>query len=148
MRALILGLLEEDDNAHQVIESLTQSGHAVHAVDTFTKAMAVFTAEHEPIDLIISDVHLENGGNVFDFMKWIKRNPITSGIPFVLFSFHPAGRAKYLEDGVKTSARLLGAAKYITMDKFDSDEFRKQIDSLLPSGAQIVAIQQPADSGE
>jgi CheY-like chemotaxis protein len=148
MRALILGLLEEDDNAHQVIESLTKSGHAVHAVDTFTKAIAMFTTEHEPVDLIISDVHLENGGNVFDFMKWVKRNPRTSDIPFVLFSFHPADRAKYLEDGVKTSARLLGAAKYITMDKFDSDEFRKQIDSLLPRGAQIVAIQQPADSGE
>jgi CheY-like chemotaxis protein len=85
------------------------------------------------VALIISDVHLENGGSVFDFLRWVKRHPIIRATPFVLFSCTPTSIAKYLEDGLKTSSRLLGAAKYITMDRFDSDEFNRQIDSLLPA---------------
>jgi CheY-like chemotaxis protein len=127
----ILALLEEDKNSRQVVESLTRSGHNVVLVQTFPKAIDVFEQQHK-IDLVISDVHLENGGNVFDFLRWMKRNPATSAIPFVLFSSHPTEAAKYLEDGVRVSARMLGAAKYITMGTFDSHEFRKQIDSLLP----------------
>lgn len=137
MRALILGLLEDGNNSHHVVKSLTQSGHDVDVVDTFTKAMDVFKQPHN-IDLIISDVHLENGGNVFDFLRWLKKNPATREIPFVMFSCQPTTMAKYLEDGVRASARTLGAAMYITMDTFDSDEFRKQIDSLLPAQAQLV----------
>ncbi len=129
---MILALLENDGNRHQVTESLTRSGHVVHVVDTFTKAIEVFQ-EPRKFDLIISDVHLENGGNVFDFMKWVKRNPASSKIPFVLFSFEPAAVAKYLEHGVKAASRALGAATYISMDKFDAEEFRKQIDLLLPA---------------
>ncbi len=131
MVALILGLLEECENSHQVASSLMKAGHKVQTVDTFAKAMAMFEQPHE-VDLIISDVHLENGGNVFDFLKWVRRNPSTSKIPFVLFSFKPKKLAKYLEDGVKTSARILGADLYITMEFFDSDEFNRTIDSLLP----------------
>ena len=45
--------------------------------------------------------------------------------------------AKFLDDGLKTSARLVGVAMYITMENFDCDEFRRQIDSLLPP--EVVA---------
>lgn len=113
------------------MESLAESGHTVHVVDTFTKAMMIFEQPHA-IDLIISDVHLENGGNVFDFLRWIKKNPLTKDIPFVMFSSQPTEMAKHLEDGIRTSSRMLGAAMYISMKNFDSDEFRKLIDSLLP----------------
>lgn len=144
MVALILGLLEEGENSQQVVSSLTKAGYRVHAVDTFTKAVAIFEQPHE-IDLIISDVHLENGGNVFDFLKWIRRNPLTSKIPFVLFSFKPKKLAQYLEDGVNTSARMLGADLYITMEHFDSDEFNKSIEALLPENKQVGA---PEPKGE
>jgi CheY-like chemotaxis protein len=106
-------------------------------VDKFTKAMEIFQKSSN-FDLIISDVHLENGGNVFDFMRWVKRNPASSKIPFVLFSCEPASMAKYLEHGVKAAARVLGAAMYITMDTFDAEEFRKQIDSLLPNDGPAI----------
>lgn len=130
MCAQILTLLEEDKNSHQVVESLSQSGHKVSAVQDFNRAIGLL--QERRFDLIISDVHLQNGGNVFDFLKWVKKNPKTSDIPFVLFSSQPSELAKYIEDGVRTSARVFGAAMYITMDVFNSDEFRKQIDSLLP----------------
>lgn len=131
MSARILALLELNENALQVEKCLKRSGHDVVAVPTFKRAIAMLH-QHYKIDLIISDVHLENGGSVFDFIRWLKNNPPADSAPLVLFSFNPTPRAKYLEDGVRTSARFLGVSKYITMETFDADEFRKQIDSLLP----------------
>lgn len=136
MHALILGLLEESEEADQVVASLKQSGHLVHVVDTFTEAMKV-VSQSEKIDLIISDVHLQNGGTVFDFLKWVRRNPETKSVPFVLLSFEPAPLAKYLDDSLKTTARLLGATKYIAMDEFEEKDFCTQIDSLLPRSDRI-----------
>jgi len=128
--AQILALLEQDQNSRQVVKSL--DGHNVIAPKNFPDAIRVLQDKH--VVLIISDVHLENGGTVFDFLRWVKRNSATCETPFIMFSSHPTVAAKYLEDGIRVSARMLGAAMYITMDPFDSDDFRKQIDSLLPVG--------------
>src|SRR5579883_2628439 len=111
MAALILALLEEHDNSKQVKACLESCGHEVFVVDTFVKAKALLKTQN--IDVIISDVHLENGGSVFDFLRWVKKLERTADIPFVLFSAKPSPMAKYLADGVRTSARMLGAAKYI-----------------------------------
>jgi CheY-like chemotaxis protein len=129
MSAQILALLELDENSTQVVESLKRSGHNVIACKNFVHAIIILQEKH--IDLIISDVHLENGGNVFDFLRWVKKNPATIETPFVMFSSKPSEMAKYVEDGVRISARVLGASMYVSMDKFDSDELRKQISSLL-----------------
>jgi CheY-like chemotaxis protein len=129
--ALVLGLLEDYENSKQVIKSLELSGHTVQVVRAFTEAMKILERPQR-IDLIISDVHLENGGNVFDFLRWIKRNPATKDIPFVLFSSEPTEIALHLEDGIRTSARMLGASMYISMREFDSNQFREMISSLLP----------------
>jgi len=137
--ARILALLELQENSRQVVQSLKESGHEVDVVETFTEATSLLHRQHK-IDLIVSDVHLENGGNVFDFLRWIKRNPAMGETMFVMFSSKPTRAAKYLEDGIRVSARMLGAAMYITMENFDSDEFRKKIDSLLPAGNQTMAL--------
>jgi CheY-like chemotaxis protein len=129
--AQILALLEHDDNSQLVIESLERSGHDIIRATNFKDAIEFL--QNRSVALILSDVHLENGGNVFDFMVWTNRNPLTITTPFVLFSNHPTPLAKHLEDGVRTTARLLGAAAFITADNFNSGEFRRQIDSLLPT---------------
>ena len=129
--ARILALLEDDEQSKIVIESLEQSGHIVDRSANFKDAIAYL--EKRGVVLILSDVHLENGGNVFDFLIWAKRNPLTSSTPFVLLSYQPTVLAKHLEDGLRTTARLLGARSYITTDRFKIGEFRKQIDSLLPA---------------
>ncbi len=129
MCAQILGLLELSENSHAVYECLTKRGHKVLLFKTFTEAITVIG--NSPIDLVISDVHLANGGSVFDFLVWVKSNPSTVGTPFVLFSSQPTILAKYLEHSIKITARVLGAAKYITMDTFDSNDFSEQIDALL-----------------
>ncbi len=130
MRKSVLALLEDDDNILQVTHSLNQSGHEITTPKNFPQAIEVLKVRH--VDLIISDVHLQNGGNVFDFLRWVRRHPATKNTPFVMFSSKPTPLAKFFEDGIRTSARLLGAEMYITMEDFDSGEFCKKIDSLLP----------------
>jgi CheY-like chemotaxis protein len=130
--AHILVLVEQDETSRQVVESLKRSGHNVTAAKCFSEAIRIIPTNR--IDMIVSEVHLENGGNVFDFMRWVKRNPATHAIGFVMFSSQPTVTAKYLEDGLRTTARILGASKYMSMDHFDSDEFSRQIDALLPEG--------------
>lgn len=138
MAALILALLEEHHNGNQVKVCLENCGYKVLVVDTFVKAIALL--KHQKIGLIISDVHLENGGNVFDFLRVVKDGRETCEIAFVLFSFQPTPRAKYLADGMRTAMRHLGAVKYIEMDTFNAREFQAQILSLVP------AEQQPVDN--
>ncbi len=130
MTALILALLEKHTNSQLVSECLQACGHEVIVVETFVKAKTIIKAQ--TVDLILSDVHLENGGSVFDFLRWVKKREQSCEIPFVLFSTQPSPIAKYLADGVRTSARILGAAKYIEMEILDPELLREQLDELLP----------------
>jgi CheY-like chemotaxis protein len=136
MAVLILALLEEHRNSDQVRTCLEDCGYKVFVVDNFVNAIAVLNTQK--IDLIVSDVHLENGGNVFDFLRRVKSGQRTSAIPFVLFSCQPTHMAKYLADGVRTASRYLGAVKYIEMETFDAAEFRMHINSLMPPEKQSI----------
>jgi CheY-like chemotaxis protein len=138
MAAVILGLLEEHSNAQQVKACLEECGHEVLVAHNFVQAKELLRSHSA--DLIVSDVHLENGGDVFDFLRWVKKNQKTSLIPFVLFSSQPTPLAKHLADGLRTSARILGAAKYIEMDVFDAAEFRNHIHSVLPKEKRSPSI--------
>lgn len=138
MAALIIALIEHPEEHAQVKRSLEQAGHEVVFVETFVRAKSVLK-EHE-FDLIISDVHLENGGSVFDFLKWVKSDPRLKPVPFVLLSLEPTKTAKYLADGVQTAARAFGAAKYIAMDKFDSEIFLQEIAELLPPSTAPMRV--------
>jgi CheY-like chemotaxis protein len=117
---------------------LEDCGHQVFLADTFVKAQQLIC--NHKIDLIISDVHLENGGTVFDFLRWVKKSEQleVSTIPFVLFSSKPTPMAKYLADGIRISSRTLGAIKYVEMETFDAAEFRRHINSVLPVGKQLT----------
>lgn len=129
MNALILTLIEEPANSKQVMDCLKESGHEVRVVDCFVKAKTHLLSQR--FDLIVSDVHLENGGNVFDFLSYVKSNELTSEIPFALFSLRPTPKAKYLADGVRMAAHALGADEYIEMEDFDRARFQDRVNSLL-----------------
>ena len=135
MVALIIALLEHSEHVAEVRGCLDEAGHEVFVVDSFAKAIALLK-EHS-FDLIISDVHLENGGSVFDFLKWVRSREPFRSIPFVLFSLEPNQLAKYLADGVQTAARHLGASKYISMEKFDPVRLKTEIAELLPGEATV-----------
>ncbi|MBA4076953.1 MAG: hypothetical protein C0508_18070 [Cyanobacteria bacterium PR.023] len=129
MKPHILALLELDENSAQVVECLKGIDRRTTVCKKFTQAIELL--EEKSCALIISDVHLENGGNVFDFLRWAKANPMTKDTPFVLLSCKPTKMAKYVEDGVRTTARLLGADLYLTFESFDPVSFRNQIEPLL-----------------
>lgn len=136
MTALIIALLEHPEQHAQVRGCLESAGHEVVVVCSFARAKAVL--QDHSFDMIISDVHLENGGTVFDFLNWVKSIPSLRPIPFVLFSLKPTKLAKYLADGVRTTARVFGADKYITMDELDSAIFAREIaELLLPAEAEV-----------
>lgn len=127
----IMALLERPEQVAEIKGYFENHGYEFEAVNTFTKAKAIL--QKEACDLIISDAHLQNGGTVFDFLKWVKNDTRLCAIPFVVFSLEPTDIAKYLSDGVRTSARFLGAARYISMDSFDSVFLTDEIAELLPA---------------
>lgn len=130
MVAKILALLEHPAAMELVGDSLEHFGHVVYRADKFQEAMEIL--RQREVDLIIGDVHLQNGGSIFDFLRWVKGDPHMHAVPFVCFSTEPAEVPKYLSDGVRTAARALGAAKYMTMEHFDRRTFMAEIDWLLP----------------
>lgn len=130
MAARILTLLEHSEAMELVGDSLEHFGHVVHRADNFQTAMEILR-QHE-VDLIIGDVHLQNGGSIFDFLRWVKGDPHMHAVPFVCFSTEPAEVPKYLCDGVRTAARALGAVKYMTMERFDRRTFMAEINWCLP----------------
>jgi CheY-like chemotaxis protein len=145
MDARILVTMEHPEQATLIGNSLEHYGHRVVKAATFHDSMEVL--RNSAVDLIISDVHLQNGGSVFDFLRWTKGDPHMHGIPFVCFSAEPPELGKYLSDGVRTAARALGAARYITMEHFDPTTFRHEIEWLLPlkSAGSYYAEQSATD---
>lgn len=130
MNATILALLEHPEGMKLIANSLEEFGYAVFKSDKFQDAMEIL--RNNDVDLIIGDVHLQNGGSIFDFLRWVKGDPHMRAVPFVCFSAEPREVPRYLADGVRTAARALGAARYLTMEKFDKALFRAEIEWLLP----------------
>ncbi len=130
MTAKIMVTMEHEDDRKLIADCLERVGHSVTRVDTFHNAMEILRSKD--FDLIISDVHLQNGGSVFDFLRWVKGDPHMIDVPFVCYSSEPALVAKYLSDGVRTAARSLGAARYISMVKFDGPTLLQELEWLIP----------------
>jgi len=130
MTAKILITMEHEEERTELGECLEHVGHKVTTVDTFHNAMEILRSAD--FDLIVSDVHLQNGGSVFDFLRWVKGDPHMRAVPFVCFSAEPPEVGRYLSDGVRTAARALGAARYVSMPQFDGPLFLHEIEWLIP----------------
>jgi CheY-like chemotaxis protein len=130
MAAKVLVTMQHEKERNQISACLERVGHEVVKVDTFYNAMEILRSTD--FDLIVSDVHLQNGGSVFDFLRWVKGDPHMRATPFVCFSAEPPELGKYLADGVRTAARSLGAARHISMEKFDERLFLHEIEWLIP----------------
>src|ERR1700722_16739375 len=130
MEARILVTMEHPEEMKLISDSLEHFGHCVTQSATFHAAMEFLRSAD--FDMIISDVHLQNGGSVFDFLRWVKGDPHMRPVPFVCFSAEPKEVGKYLADGVRTAARALGAARYVSMPQFDGPAFLHEINWLIP----------------
>jgi CheY-like chemotaxis protein len=144
MTARILVTMEHENDRQEIADCLEHVGHEVTKVDTFHNAMEILRSAD--FDLIVSDVHLQNGGSVFDFLRWVKGDPHMNPVPFVFFSAEPKEVGKYLSDGVRTAARALGAARYVIMPQFDGSAFLHEIEWLIPQ-EQIGSYYSGSQSG-
>jgi CheY-like chemotaxis protein len=138
--ASVIALLENSDHGVLLKSCLKESGVNLSVVDSYVKAKALVRLQ--PCSLIFCDVHLENGGSVFDFLKWVKDDAQLRSIPFVFLSIEPSFLAKYLADGVRVAARQLGAAKYISMEVFDAAHLQQELVEFLPKQEQSTQILQ------
>ncbi len=130
MSAKIIVTMEHEVQSKTIGDCLERVGHSVSKVYSFHNAMDLLRKSE--FDLIVSDVHMQNGGSVFDFLRWVKGDPHMCSTPFVCFSAEPPEVGKYLADGVRTAARSLGAARYIAMEVFDGPLFLQEIEWLIP----------------
>jgi two-component system sensor histidine kinase/response regulator len=125
---LRIALLELQIDALRVKAALEGADHNVTVIDNFSIAKPLL--QSAAFDVIIADVRLENGGSVFDFLRWIKSDPILKIIPVVLLSLRAGKLAKHLRDGLQIASRELGAAKYIVSEPLEPDYLNEQISDL------------------
>lgn len=126
----ILTLVESHQRWPRIISSLSRCGHNALLVDRYCDAIFLLNQSIK-CDLIISDVHLQNGGDVFDLLRWVRTSSDRADLPFIMLNCEPTLNARYLDETIRTTARLLGVSLYVTQEKFDSDELVGKIDMLL-----------------
>lgn len=121
----ILVLQEKQQNVLNIRRAVPDCELSI--VDTVESAVALLT--QEDFQLIISAVHLEFDGSVFDFLKMCK---VQASLPFIFYCSKSSTFARSVRDGLQIAARALGAEKYITMEEFDAQELRDEIVEFLP----------------
>lgn len=117
---------------HEAAEILTNSPHIVTLVDTFSEAMRLLQTEHT--DLVIADIRVQDAaseyGTVFDFLRWIKGDPLLRNVPFLCLSLDPNLNPTEV-DGLRIAARSLGASKFLIVQKCDQAIVWEEIGLLL-----------------
>jgi len=136
MVARILALLEDPELHAAMMGRFKRARHEVRIVQSLAQAKQAL--QEYSFDLIISEVHLENGGSAFDFLTWVRSDPARRPIPFVLLSINQSDLGRFLEDDVRKAARHLGAAKYISMKRLDPVLLAEELAPLLPGVPRLM----------
>lgn len=124
----ILVLQEIEGNADKIKDCLQSPSNQITVFHSQPEAMQFLNSSQ--VDLIITAVHLQSG-NVFDFLKWVKGDPINRDAKFVFFCAEPTEVARYVWPAVQTAAITLGADKYIAMECFDENKLRSELEEVL-----------------
>ncbi len=127
----ILALKERPEYALALKELIEPHGYEVLVVRTIEEAIE--TVHRVPVSMVILAVHLQDG-NVFDLIRAIRVDPDSRlrRIPMVCLNLNPRLHATYLNDSLETSAKALGADRFITMDPYDPVRLWKEIEKMLP----------------
>ncbi len=128
MTPTVLLLQEKDENVANIRASLPECFFV--RVRTVDEALPLL--DKQKFDLIISAVHLEFDGSVFDFLKCAKSNPKTASVPFLFYCSLSSRFARSVRDGLEIASLSLGAEKYITMERYDRDALRAEFTKYLP----------------
>jgi CheY-like chemotaxis protein len=133
--ANILVVQDVEQDKLDIKSSLEAGGHQILITKNVEGAKMLLQAAS--FDLVICGAH-QNNGTVFDLLKFVKNDQNRRTIPFLLFCFNPTDLARSIEDSVRTTAKLLGADKYITQDIFNAEMFRTEIESSMLGTHQPV----------
>ena len=127
----ILALKDRPEYALALKALIEPHGYEVLVVHTIEEAYD--TLHCEPVSMIIVAVHLQEG-NVFDFMRTVRADPSPSirKLPLICLNLNPRLHARYLNDSLEISAKVLGADKFITMEPYDAAVLWAQIEKMLP----------------
>jgi response regulator RpfG family c-di-GMP phosphodiesterase len=85
---------------------------------------------NEPIQLIVSGVHLEDGDS-YEFLNVVKASPNWREIPFVFLCLKRTQVANYVDHALELAAKALGATRYVSVDAHSRAEIRAEIASYL-----------------
>ena len=127
-------ILQEASGRYQAIRKSLQDNHTLLFAENSQDALALL--DEQPIDLIISRVHLERS-NVFEFIRAVKMNPKHKNIRFVCFSATRSQLAKVLDATLAHATAVMGADQYLSLDQFCVDgvcnyqAIRNTIETLL-----------------
>lgn len=135
--ARILIFQEHPGELHALRKSL-ETHHELHFERGIDQALSVL--QRRAIDLIIARVHSEQG-NVFEFIRTIKRRDCFAEIPLVCFCGRRTPIARKLDPALAKAAETFGADGYICIDPYcsedtcDFDSLRASIESHLKESA-------------
>jgi CheY-like chemotaxis protein len=127
----ILALKERPEYALALKELIEPHGYEVLIVHTIEEALE--TLHRVQVSMVILAVHLQEG-NVFDLIRAIRIDPDSRirKVPMVCLNVNPRLHATYLNDSLETSAKALGADRFITMEPYDAVRLWKEIEKMLP----------------
>lgn len=125
----VLVLQEKSENVFNIRDSLPECD--IHLFDHVNQALQSIAIE-DNYDLIISAVHMEHDGSVFDFLKAVKSHSRFQHIPFVFYCSRSSTFARSVRHGLQIAAQALGADHYITMERYDKDTLRQELLAVLP----------------
>ena len=135
MDARIFILNEKMDQGDPARDALEDAGFIVATSENVN--YAILWLQRNPVDLIISPVHLINE-DVFDFLRWVRGNPATKTTPFILFCCSPSKIIFHSRKSIETAAYVLGATKVWIGDSFDKRSFFEIVNPLLPTNKELL----------
>jgi CheY-like chemotaxis protein len=113
-------------------------GFAVIATGNVEEALRVLHSQD--LDMIVVAIHLQEG-NVFDFIRIVRMdaNVRINSLPIICLNLNPELHAPHLNESLKTSAKSLGANRFITMEPYDPSVLWTEIEKFLPRESVKVA---------
>lgn len=133
MSGKILALEESELHQAELRLALESPGHQLHSTESLYGAMDYLKTYK--VDIIISDVHLENV-SAFEFLRGVKAYQPAANIPFLFYCIEPSPLAKSFFETIKVSAQKLGATDVVYLEHFDAAKLCLKIESYLPPGIE------------
>lgn len=132
-QANVLVLCEPDGGEAEILNLLSFADYRLFFAYGLAEAFEILS--REPIQLIVSAVHLEDSDS-YEFLNRVKTSPRWQEIPFVFLCLKRTQIASYVDHVLALAAKALGASMYASLDKHNRGKIQSDIASCLTSAQQ------------